>query len=515
MLIILVIFLFIASILILAAKRNNESYYMAGMCMSLAIMLTGILIFIAKKGGISKELNNFFYFNHEIKTAIQYRVITINKLGFTIALGRYLFPLFFVFTTIQYSMVSFIRKTKYIMPVITIFPIASLIVYYPKVFKFLTQNNDWLRSWIISITNVWIFIYVTIAILLLLHEAHSISINFFRRRFTTICIFLTSLSILYLLYFGQDPAQVYNFYGDTYIWKQGIYYMNAVLPIPAYIIILFINLICAITGITSLYRFAQSSFVSNREEVVRQRKIKEISPVTSVFVHSIKNQLLANRVVYKRINQLIETEGQIENRKENQVERHSENQQNTDKIYYYLNTLSKNNELMLSRMDQLYRSIKSNSVYMVPTPLVELIKGALDLFNNKYPNVRPEVKFEKNITVLADKSHMCEAIYNLLSNAQEAIEETDNKKAGKISLLCYNERLYTIIEVVDNGIGIDKKLSKKIVEPFYSSKNSNYNWGMGLHYVRAIVKEHYGILRYESEKGSGSHFYIILPKYKD
>ena len=41
----------------------------------------------------------------------------------------------------------------------------------------------------------------------------------------------------------------------------------------------------------------------------------------------------------------------------------------------------------------------------------------------------------------------------------------------------------------------------------------NHNWGMGLYYVRAIVKGHLGILRVESREGKGSSFYILLPKY--
>ena len=57
---------------------------------------------------------------------------------------------------------------------------------------------------------------------------------------------------------------------------------------------------------------------------------------------------------------------------------------------------------------------------------------------------------------------------------------------------CRNERLYTLIEVSDNGLGMSKSQIKKIFDPFYSSKNSNYNWGMGLYYVREVVKSHLG-----------------------
>ena len=44
------------------------------------------------------------------------------------------------------------------------------------------------------------------------------------------------------------------------------------------------------------------------------------------------------------------------------------------------------------------------------------------------------------------------------------------------------------------------------------SKNSNSNWGLGLYYVRTIVKKHMGTLKVESIYGSGASFYILLPK---
>ena len=63
-----------------------------------------------------------------------------------------------------------------------------------------------------------------------------------------------------------------------------------------------------------------------------------------------------------------------------------------------------------------------------------------------------------------------------------------------------------MIEVSDNGLGMSKSQIKKIFDPFYSSKNSNYNWGMGLYYVREVVKSHLGKMRVE--KGDWLRIYV-------
>ena len=180
----------------------------------------------------------------------------------------------------------------------------------------------------------------------------------------------------------------------------------------------------------------------------------------------------------------------------------------------YVETLENINEALLERMEELYRSVKSSSIVMVSCSLEEIAGNALNRFYDKCPNAFVEVSLESNAAVLADKAHLCEAIYNLLVNAQDAVEAAERGAEGKISLLSHDERMYTVIEIKDNGVGIPKGLVKKIFDPFYTSKNRNHNWGMGLYYVRAIVKGHLGSLRVESREGRGSSFYILLPKYE-
>lgn len=498
MLILLMIFLIIASILLMLLKRNKESFYLLGMCISLAVHLTGILIFIAKKGGISSSLQDFIFLSRSIKTSIQYLLITLDSLGFIIAVGRYTFPLFFLLLAMNYSMIPWLRRKQGLQFLILIFPAISLILYYPDIFRSLTINKKNIQEIIINFSRYWISIYVVAAFVLLIIELSSITMKFCKKQFVQIMIFIMSISIVYLLYSGQDPAQVYRFYSDDYLWKNGIYYMNSTLSVQAYTIIILCNIICGILGFASFLKFTQRSIADNHEEFVMKNKFDNVSFGASVFVHSIKNQLLANRVIHKRIQTMFE-----------------QNNEDTNLLKDYINTLSEQNELMLSRLDELYRSIKSNSIFLYPVPIEEILNCSVKRFHDKYPEKQVEVEMETNGTVLADKTHLCEALYNLLINAQEAVNEAQRGESGKISLISHNERLYTVIEVKDNGTGISKERLKKIFEPFYTSKNSNYNWGMGLYYVRAIVKGHFGILRYESKEKTGSNFYILLPKFRD
>ena len=496
MLVLLLGVFMIASGFVLYRKRSMESFFLSGMCISLMLEFCGILIFAAKKGGYSREMLEFLFVSMELKTTIQYLVIPLNVIGYMIALGRYLFPLFLLQIAMRYSMISAIRKDPLIKKLSVLLPVVSLIVYYPGIYKTVTLNRPKLQEFLTEFSYFWILLYICIALILLIHEYFSITMVFFRRQFSLIVICMIAISGLYLLYCGQDPGQVYRFYHASYKWKRGIGYLQHMWDIKAYYLLMLINVVCGILGFISLMRYTQENYANDMEEVVMERKYNTARVGTLVFVHSTKNQLLANRVIFKRLNGLdMDKEADVKKAKE------------------YIATLEDINESLLERMEELYRSVKSSSIYMISCRLEEIVANALERFHDKCPGVPVEVVLESDVSVLADKAHLCEAIYNLLINAQDAVEAAELGEKGKVSLLSHDERLYTVIEIKDNGVGIPKATMKEIFEPFYTSKNRNHNWGMGLYYVRAIVKGHLGSLRVESKEGKGSSFYILLPKY--
>jgi len=498
MLILFTIFLLILSCMVLVLKRNQETFHLFGMSISLFLMLNGMFVYIAKKGGISRELQNFLYFNTDVKTNIQYLLITLDSLGYVVAIGRYLFPLFLLLLAVHYSMIPWIRRGLWIKRLIFVMPIISLIIYYPTVFHMITKNNSILQLIIINSTYVWIIIYLTVAIGLLLFEAYSITMKIFQKQFILILTFISSLALLYVLYFGQDPAQIYQFHSADFIWKHGVYYLKAVLSVRAYTFIVLLNVIGALLGSASLLKYTQEIFESSKEGELIKQKSDAVSMGTSIFVHSIKNQLLANRVLFKRMDRLDGT-----------------NEQNMEQLNQYIKKLENQNENILLRMEELYNSVKTNQVHLIPVALNDIIENAITYFYNKHDKEAMQLNYaiDTDATVLADKSHLSEAVYNMIVNAFEAVSTVETE--GLISLKCYSERLYNVIEIKDNGSGMTKEEMKKICEPFYSSKNTNNNWGMGLYYVFTIANEHFGSLRYESIVGEGSTFYLLLPKYKE
>ncbi len=106
--------------------------------------------------------------------------------------------------------------------------------------------------------------------------------------------------------------------------------------------------------------------------------------------------------------------------------------------------------------------------------------------------------------------HRC--VLNLVSNGVDACRfDLDRKKDCVVEVKTILEgKDMVVIEVSDNGCGMDEEVKKKIFISFFSTKAGS-GTGLGLLVTQKIVKEHGGTISVESEAGQGSTFTIRLP----
>lgn len=130
---------------------------------------------------------------------------------------------------------------------------------------------------------------------------------------------------------------------------------------------------------------------------------------------------------------------------------------------------------------------------------------------------------KKNITIKNDIKEDCilaidrkwttEAIFNLLDNAVKYTAPN-----GKINLSLDNGINYFVLNIEDNGIGIDTDEYNDIFKRFYRSRNdivqNEKGSGVGLYLVRKIMNLQDGNVMVSSEKGKGSTFTLYFSKSK-
>jgi len=107
-----------------------------------------------------------------------------------------------------------------------------------------------------------------------------------------------------------------------------------------------------------------------------------------------------------------------------------------------------------------------------------------------------------------DPDGMHQVLMNLLSNAIDAVPAGQ----GLINVVCkYDaENKQTILEVIDNGVGVPPAMMSHMFQLFHSTKG-NRGTGLGLAVAKKIVDEHDGSISVKSKDGEGTTFTIRLP----
>ncbi|OGV57553.1 MAG: hypothetical protein A2283_23345 [Lentisphaerae bacterium RIFOXYA12_FULL_48_11] len=149
---------------------------------------------------------------------------------------------------------------------------------------------------------------------------------------------------------------------------------------------------------------------------------------------------------------------------------------------------------------------------MEPAPVTKAVSAAVEQFKYIVPPEEIQLSFspESTLCVMHDTSAISTIVLNLLVNAYKYTGD-----GKKISVRTRDEEDRVVIEVEDNGIGIEPSEMQKIYEPFYRVKRKNGiapgGTGLGLSIVRHLASRHNGTIEVKSEKDKGSVFFINLP----
>ena len=108
-----------------------------------------------------------------------------------------------------------------------------------------------------------------------------------------------------------------------------------------------------------------------------------------------------------------------------------------------------------------------------------------------------------------------QVVLNLLSNARDTVDDR-----AEMEGMGYNKRVWirtriendaVVIEVEDNGIGMDEATRQRLFEPFFTTKDADRGTGLGLSIIYAIIRNHDGEIAVESKEGVGTMFRVMLP----
>ena len=180
---------------------------------------------------------------------------------------------------------------------------------------------------------------------------------------------------------------------------------------------------------------------------------------------------------------------------------------------------TENNKLKIQIERILEMVVADKSMPQLEKVNIDLSPFFLSLANDFSTQISQDssIRFTQQIeifsrSILADKHYLQNVFMNLLENAKKFKTGTVH-----IQLIVKHVNDEVFIDIIDDGWGIENKFQKLIFKPFFRIKQSAnvQGYGLGLSYVKKMIKFHQGKLILHSTLGKGSKFTVILPLIKD
>jgi PAS domain S-box-containing protein len=250
----------------------------------------------------------------------------------------------------------------------------------------------------------------------------------------------------------------------------------------------------------------QQSNEDQMHQLIHQSRLAQLGEMLSMISHQWRQPLSSIAMVANNLEIKIAS-GRLSRSDE------EENQKSDAYILARLQRINKYVEYLSNTIDDFknfYRPQKKRSFFNINALIdgtIELIAPTLEAKNiTIYKNYAPHQE------LYSFENEIKQVILNILNNAKDALVESQIVDPTIMIKVDYHDSR-CLIEIEDNGLGIDEKYIDKIFDPYFSTKSKN-GTGLGLYMSRTIIEEHcHGKLSVENGE-KGACFKVVLPVVK-
>ena len=174
------------------------------------------------------------------------------------------------------------------------------------------------------------------------------------------------------------------------------------------------------------------------------------------------------------------------------------------------NKLNEHIEKILNVAKSDNSSLKIHKEPLILRPIITNVTESLQL---KYPELIVVLEIDSELTILADKYHFTNLLYNIIDNS---VKYCDVTPMVEIKAIIEDNKLLLLFK--DNGIGIKEENSKFMFDKFYRENNVKLNevtgFGLGLFYVKKICSQHGWKINAKNNLDKGITLAIEIPLNK-
>ncbi len=158
---------------------------------------------------------------------------------------------------------------------------------------------------------------------------------------------------------------------------------------------------------------------------------------------------------------------------------------------------------------------KKQTMTFVTIDVNHLISNLKEILQNLVGStVRIELDLSDDLyDIYGDRGSFEQAIINLAINSRDAMPGGGLIKIKTENAITDSTKAFNMISIsiTDNGVGMDKETSRRIFEPFFTSKPQGEGTGLGASVVYGIVKDHKGSIEVESTPDIGTSIKLLFP----
>ncbi|MCT8139344.1 transporter substrate-binding domain-containing protein [Anaerobacillus sp. CMMVII] len=227
-----------------------------------------------------------------------------------------------------------------------------------------------------------------------------------------------------------------------------------------------------------------------KQQIFEQEKNQALSRVVAGIAHEIRNPLTSIKTFVELIPKKIE------------------NKRFQDEISTYLPVeINRINQLIEGLID--YARPRSFNKEIVDA--AQVVNECVILFDRTVENKGFTLSslVQDDLFIEADRNQLKQIVINLIINSIDAMT---SKEQGNlvIEIKAFTRENDVIIEIIDQGIGMNNEEIERIFEPFYTTKPKGT--GLGLAIAQQYMKENNGSLLIKSEKGFGTTMTLKFSK---
>lgn len=160
-------------------------------------------------------------------------------------------------------------------------------------------------------------------------------------------------------------------------------------------------------------------------------------------------------------------------------------------------------EKITTELLQIAKPFKGDMKQEYMHDLIQDISLVMNIQSN-FDHITLDIRCADDLLVTCNGPQIKQILVNLLLNAMEAMED-----GGLISLNAYERDGFAVIDIIDEGEGINQDIIKELDQPFFTTKEKGT--GLGLAISKHLLDLHEAKLQVKRNETKGSTFTVILP----